>query len=104
MSAPSEDRLIYDAGDTEPFYEMGWLAGDRTIDVAMLPIGDCFTMGPESSLKAVDMLKPDMVVPIHYNTFPAIRIDDERLERWKTGVAARGAVPNILTPGATITL
>lgn len=99
-----EDRLLYDAGDTEPFYEMSWLSGDRTIDVAMLPIGDCFTMGPEASLKAVELLKPDMVVPIHYNTFPAVSIDDERLEQWKSNVAEMGSVPNVLEPGTSITL
>ncbi|MGA7306999.1 MAG: metal-dependent hydrolase [Rhodothermales bacterium] len=99
-----EGRLLYHAGDTEPFHEMGWISGGRTIDVAMLPIGDCFTMGPEASLRAIDLLEPDMVVPIHYNTFPAIHIDDDRLERWKGGVAERGTVPNILAPGESITL
>lgn len=98
----AEDRLIYHAGDTEPFVEMGWISGGRTIDVAMLPIGDCFTMGPESSIKAVELLKPKSVIPIHYNTFPPIRLESDRLKRWENAVRDAGSEPNVLPPGGSV--
>ena len=68
------DRLLYHAGDTGLFGDMA-LIGRHGIDVALLPIGDNFTMGPEDALEAVRLLKPRTVVPIHYNTFPVIQQD-----------------------------
>ena len=100
----AEDRLLYHAGDTEPFYEMGWISRGRTIDVAMLPIGDRFTMGPESSIKAVELLKPKAVVPIHYNTFPPIRVEPDRLEWWRDAVRTAGSEPIVLSPGGSMTV
>lgn len=100
----AEDRLVYHAGDTEPFFEMGWISGGRTMDVAMLPIGDCFTMGPEGSIKAVELLKPKSVIPIHYNTFPPIRLEPDRLDWWQIAVRDAGSEPNVLSSGASVTL
>jgi L-ascorbate metabolism protein UlaG (beta-lactamase superfamily) len=97
-----EGKLVYHAGDTEPFAEMSWISSGRTINVAMLPIGDCFTMGPETSLKAVDLLKPESVIPIHYNTFPPIELTDEQLARWERRVVELGATANIMSPGASV--
>jgi L-ascorbate metabolism protein UlaG (beta-lactamase superfamily) len=68
------DRLLYHAGDTALFSDMV-LIGRHGVDVALLPIGDNFTMGPEDALEAVKLLNPERVVPIHYNTFPVIRQD-----------------------------
>ena len=71
----AEGLTIYHAGDTALFGDMK-LIGDRNeIDVAFLPIGDNFTMGPEDAAYAVSLLKPKHVVPIHYNTFPIINQD-----------------------------
>ena len=53
------------------------LVGRHGIDLALLPIGDNFTMGPEDALEAVKLLNPKVVVPIHYNTFPPIRQDPQ---------------------------
>jgi L-ascorbate metabolism protein UlaG (beta-lactamase superfamily) len=47
------------------------------VDVALLPIGDNFTMGPEDAARAVDMIKPRVVIPIHYGTWPMIEQDPE---------------------------
>jgi L-ascorbate metabolism protein UlaG (beta-lactamase superfamily) len=47
------------------------------VDVAVLPIGDNFTMGPEDAVRAVDFIQPEVVVPIHYNTWPYIEQDPE---------------------------
>ena len=64
-------KKIYHAGDTALMSDMALLA-DEEIDVALLPIGDVFTMGPEDALRAVKMIRPKLVVPMHYNTFPVI--------------------------------
>jgi L-ascorbate metabolism protein UlaG (beta-lactamase superfamily) len=67
-------RTIYHAGDTALFSDMQ-LIGNKGIDVAILPIGDYFTMGPEDSIQAIQWLKPRFVLPCHYNTFPPITQD-----------------------------
>jgi len=72
-----QGKTIYHAGDTALFGDMK-LIGDRNdIDVAFLPIGDNFTMGQEDAAFAVQLLKPQIVVPIHYNTFPPIKQDPQ---------------------------
>jgi len=70
----------YHAGDTALFSDMR-LIGRGGLDVALLPIGDNFTMGPEDALEAVELLQPKLVVPIHYNTFPVIEQDGEAFAR-----------------------
>lgn len=66
-----EGKKIYHAGDTGLVSEMCFLA-DEQIDVALLPIGDYYTMGPQDAVKAVELIKPKCVIPMHYNTFPVI--------------------------------
>jgi len=70
-----DDRGIYHAGDTALITDMTLLEG--RVDVALLPIGDNFTMGPEDAARAVDMIKPRVVIPIHYDTWPLIEQDPE---------------------------
>lgn len=65
---------IYHAGDTALFSDMR-LIGDKGVDVALLPIGDFWTMGPADSLRAIEYLRPNYVCPIHYNTFSKIQQD-----------------------------
>ncbi len=65
---------VYFSGDTALFMEME-LYGRQGIDLAILSIGDHFTMGPEDSVQAVKMLKPARVVPAHFNTWPPIEQD-----------------------------
>lgn len=67
-------KKIYLACDTALFYEMQ-LYGQEGIDLCVLPIGDNFTMGPSDALKAVDFIKPKLVIPCHYNTWPPIAQD-----------------------------
>ena len=78
------DVKIYDAADTGLTYDMTLLA-DENVDVAILPIGDNFTMGPDDALKAVKFIKPKVVIPAHYNTWPLIAQDPyafkERVEK-----------------------
>ena len=65
-------KTIYFAGDTALFGDMQLIGRMNNIDYALLPIGDNFTMGPEEALEAVKMLKPNVVIPIHYDTWPPI--------------------------------
>ena len=67
---------IYFAGDTALFLDMQ-LIGDEGIDVAVLPIGDNFTMGPKDAARAVEFLRASQVIPCHYNTFSLIQQDPE---------------------------
>jgi L-ascorbate metabolism protein UlaG (beta-lactamase superfamily) len=67
-----DDKKIYHACDTGLFYDMK-LIGEEGIDLAILPIGDNFTMGPDDALRAVKLIEPKKVVPIHYNTFDVIK-------------------------------
>lgn len=68
----AERKTIYHAGDTALFGDMELIGKRHPIDIAFLPIGDNFTMGPEDAAYAVSLLKPKIVVPVHYNTFPQI--------------------------------
>ncbi|MBT3322773.1 MAG: metal-dependent hydrolase [Anaerolineae bacterium] len=67
----NDGKKIYMAQDTGLFGDMQ-LIGDEGIDLAVLPIGDNFTMGPDDALRAVKLLRPKVVIPIHYNTWELI--------------------------------
>lgn len=69
-----EDTTLYFAGDTGLFLDMQ-LIGEEGLDVAVLPIGDNFTMGPKDAARAAQFLKAPIVIPCHYNTFPLIAQD-----------------------------
>lgn len=96
-----EGKTIYHAGDTTVFQEME-LIGRRGVDLAMLPIGDYYTMGIDGSLQAIALLKPKVVIPMHYNTFDAIAQD---VVTWAQRVHNEtDAQPVVLDPGGTHTL
>lgn len=69
-----EGKKVYHAGDTGLTMEMNLLADDG-VDVALLPIGGNFTMDIEDAVRAVPMIKPKIVVPMHYDTFDVIKAD-----------------------------
>lgn len=73
-------KTIYFAGDTCLFLDMQ-LIGEEGLDVAVLPIGDHFTMGPADAVRAVKFLQPKVVIPCHYNTFDAIAQDAQAFKR-----------------------
>ncbi|TWI56973.1 metal-dependent hydrolase [Halalkalibacter nanhaiisediminis] len=73
----AEGKTIFHAGDTALFNDMKMIGERNTIDLAFLPIGDNFTMGPEDAEVAAEWLQAKRVVPIHYNTFPVIEQDPE---------------------------
>jgi L-ascorbate metabolism protein UlaG (beta-lactamase superfamily) len=70
-------KTIYHAGDTGLFGDMKLIGERHPIDIAFLPIGDFFTMGPDDAVTAAEWLNAKFVVPIHYNTFPPIQQDGE---------------------------
>lgn len=69
-----QGKRIYFAGDTALFSDMA-LISEPKLDVAVLPIGDLFTMGPEASIQAAKLLSAEKVIPAHYNTWPPIEQD-----------------------------
>ncbi|HEX8320260.1 metal-dependent hydrolase [Longimicrobium sp.] len=89
---------IYHAGDTALITDMQLLQG--RVDLAILPIGDNFTMGPEDAARAVEMIQPETVIPMHYNTFEVINQNPESF-REMVGEAAR---VEILEPGGSYEL
>jgi L-ascorbate metabolism protein UlaG (beta-lactamase superfamily) len=92
---------IYHAGDTGLFYDMK-LIGDEDLDLAMVPIGDNFTMGPDDAVKAVGFLDPTTVIPMHYDTFDVIQQDPVE---WSNRVERKtSAKVSLLKPGESINL
>jgi L-ascorbate metabolism protein UlaG (beta-lactamase superfamily) len=92
---------IYLACDTGLFGDMQ-LIGDEGIDLAVLPIGDNFTMGPDDALRAVSLIRPQHVVPVHYNTWELIAQD---AQAWADRVQAEtGAQVHVLDPGESLSL
>lgn len=70
-----EGKTVYHAGDTGLYSDMKLLGEFEDIDLAFLPIGDNFTMGPEDAAIAAKWIKAKTIVPMHYNTFPVIEQD-----------------------------
>ena len=92
---------IYHACDTGLFYDMK-LIGEEEIDLAILPIGDNFTMGPDDALRAVKLIEPKQVIPIHYDTFDVIRQDPYA---WADRVQQQtSAAVVVMKPGDTLEL
>lgn len=94
----SDGKRVYFACDTCLFSDMQ-LIGHVGLDVAVLPIGDLFTMGPKDSLAATKLLKPKQVLPAHYNTWPPI---EQNAEEWANLIrGGSDAEPVVLQPGQT---
>ena len=100
MILSANEKRIYFACDTALFSDMQ-LVG-TPLDLAVLPIGDLFTMGPDDSVEAVKLLDPDSVLPCHYNTWPPIEQD---AAAWAAAVSSQTkAKPVVLEPGESFTL
>jgi L-ascorbate metabolism protein UlaG (beta-lactamase superfamily) len=92
----ADGRRVYFAGDTGVFLDMQRFAREP-ISVAVLPIGDNFTMGPDESIEAIQLLRPEIVLPSHFNTWPVIAQDaDAWAERVRRETKSR---PVVLRPG-----
>lgn len=83
-------KRIYHSGDTGLFSDMEFV-GELGIELAILPIGDNFTMGPDDALRSLEYVRPNRTLPIHYNTFPAIEQDGEEYVRRASELGVRGS-------------
>ncbi len=96
----ADGKRLYHAGDTALFSDLRLVARGG-LDLAVLPIGDNYTMGPEDALEALDLLTPRLTVPVHYDTWPVIAADADAFAR---AAATRGHAVRPLAPGESIDL
>jgi len=97
----NDGKKIYIAGDTGLFGDMT-LIGEERIDLAVIPIGDNYTMGPDDALRAVKLLAPRHVIPIHFGTWDLIAQDPNA---WAARVQKEtSAQVHVLKPGESFTL
>lgn len=89
----ADEQTVYHLGDTALYSDMKLIGELNEIDLAFIPIGDNFTMGPADATIAADWLQAKKVVPIHYNTFPIIEQDPQAfIDGLK---ASQGFIPEI---------
>ncbi len=94
-----DGKKVYFACDTGLFWDMKFI-GEEGLDLAVLPIGDNFTMGPEDALRAVKLLQPKHVIPVHYNTWDLIAQDPDA---WAKRVKAEtSSQVHVMKPGESI--
>lgn len=93
-------RTLCHAGDTALFSDLT-LIGRHGLDLALLPIGDRYTMGPDDALEALNLLRPKLAVPMHYNTFDAIRTDPTA---FAARASAAGHPTRVLAAGESLDL
>lgn len=97
-----DGKKIYNAGDTGVFLDMKLIAEmNGPFDVALLPIGDNFTMGIDDAVKAAEFIEAKMTIPMHYNTFPIIEVDPKE---FAAKVEAQGGKVTVLGPGESYTI
>lgn len=96
-----DGRTIYHAGDTALFLDMKLIGELNAIDVALLPIGDFYTMGIDDAVVAAGFLNAKLAIPMHYNTFPPIVADPHE---FVTKLEANGHRGLVLHPGQTHTM
>jgi len=80
-----DNKTLYHAGDTGLFSDMALIGETNSIDCALLPIGDNFTMGIDDAARAAKMLGAKVVIPMHYNTFEVIEQDPEEFRKKLSG-------------------
>lgn len=100
MVTVEDGRTLYFAGDTALFGDMKLLGELYRPEVACLPIGDRFTMGPEHAAMAARWLGARHVVPMHYGTFPVLTGTPEALQQH---LAGSGVTMHVCQPGGTLT-
>lgn len=95
----AEGKTILHAGDTSLFSDMKMFGERYSIDVALIPIGGHFTMGPEDALQAAQWYNAKLTIPVHYNSFPVIKQD---AESFVAKLEASGLKGKVLAPGESI--
>jgi L-ascorbate metabolism protein UlaG (beta-lactamase superfamily) len=96
----SDDKTLYFAGDTCVFGDMQLIGRIYEPDVAILPIGDHYTMGPKEAAVAVELLGVKRVVPCHWGTFGLLTGTPDELEK----LAPSGVTIERVEPGGSVTV
>ncbi|MBA2564516.1 MAG: metal-dependent hydrolase [Gemmatimonadetes bacterium] len=94
-----EGKLVYHMGDTALTADVRLVGELNRVDLLLAPIGDNYTMGPDDALKAVEFIRPGLVVPMHFDTFDVIRQDAGEFQR---RVEEAGHRCHVLAPGETL--
>jgi L-ascorbate metabolism protein UlaG (beta-lactamase superfamily) len=98
-------KILFHAGDTMLFEDLrSYSKYFGKIDVAMLPIGGFFTMDVNQAKIALEYLKPKILVPMHYNTFPQIRVNERSLKDLVDSAETLGIEAVLLQPGEALEL
>jgi L-ascorbate metabolism protein UlaG (beta-lactamase superfamily) len=95
-----DGKRLYHAGDTGLTYDMKLIGEFFKPDLSFIPIGDRYTMGIPSAVRAVEFVQTKRVIPIHYDTFPIVKSDPQEFKR-RVGSIAEVIV---LKPGGSYTL
>ena len=93
------DKHVYHAGDTGLFGDMRLIGEDVPLDLALLPIGDRFTMGVTDAIKAAGFLNAQCAIPIHYDTWHIIQADPSE---FVAGCEAKGLNAKVVLPNTSI--
>ncbi len=98
-----DETTLYHAGDTGLFYDMKLIGELYKPKVAFLPIGSHYVMGPKEAAKACDLIRPEIVIPMHYKTFPILT---GTVEDFKKELNKYSFVPQVvvLKPGETFSI
>ncbi|WP_042162913.1 metal-dependent hydrolase [Paenibacillus gorillae] len=96
-----DGKTILHAGDTALFGDMKMIGDRHDIDVAFIPIGDHFTMGPEDALQAAEWYGAKLVIPVHYDSFPVIRQD---AQHYVSQLETKGLAGKVLQPGESLVI
>ena len=93
---------LYHAGDTGYFGDMGWIGEFHKPKVALLPIGDRFTMGVREAAYAASVIQPELVIPMHFNTFPLIEQNGDKFKEEVSKQSGGKVKARIMKVGETI--
>jgi L-ascorbate metabolism protein UlaG (beta-lactamase superfamily) len=91
-----DGKTIYHTGDTGLFMDMQLIGEMNPVDIFLVSIGDNFTMGIDDAVKAVELVKPKLTIPMHYKTFEIINVDGNE---FKKKVNAKGFEAKLLSVG-----
>jgi L-ascorbate metabolism protein UlaG (beta-lactamase superfamily) len=99
-----DGTTVYHLGDTALFGDLRLIAERTPANVALVPIGGHFTMDQEDAVTAVELIDPDVVIPMHFGTFPPIEADPERFASEVEASPRTSSEVVVLRPGETYTL
>ena len=95
-----QDKRVFHAGDTGLTADLKMIGDVYKPDIALLPVGGCYTMGIKEAVHAAKWLRAKQVIPMHYNTFPPISVD---INDFRTLLESESLIkPVILNPGETV--